>query len=189
MESMQWYVVHVQARQELPAAAAIEQRAGATAYVPEVLQRRRGRLLRVALFPGYLFLAADLAVITPSVIDATPGVVRLVRSEGQPQPIAASVVDALRERVELINAAGGLPTHAFKPGDSVRFRRGPLEGLEAVFVEPMPAAERVRVLLNFLGRQQELRVDPEELEPVRTPVKQAKQERKTRGKGRKIHPS
>jgi transcription antitermination factor NusG len=41
----------------------------------------------------------------------------------------------------------------FAPGDSVRLTEGPLAGLEAVITQVLPGKERVRLLLDFLGRE------------------------------------
>jgi len=37
------------------------------------------------------------------------------------------------------------------PGERVRIVAGPFKGLEAIFEAPLPASQRVRVLLDFLG--------------------------------------
>ena len=47
----------------------------------------------------------------------------------------------------------------YPPGTRVRIRRGPLEGLEAIFDRPMSRAGRVRVLLDLLGQQRRTEVD------------------------------
>ena len=86
-----------------------------------------------------------------------------------------------------VDEQGGLPAHPFKPGDAVRLTRGPLEGMEAIFVGPTTPAERVEILLRFLGRQQLTRVAPDELEAVANPVGiEERPPRRTRGRNRPI---
>jgi transcription antitermination factor NusG len=41
----------------------------------------------------------------------------------------------------------------FVPGDAVQIQSGPFEGLGAVVTRVIPGSERVRVLLELLGRQ------------------------------------
>lgn len=180
-----WYVVHTKPRQEWLAGALLEERWHLTVYLPEVTQSKGSRSLMAPLFPGYLFVQVDLAQVPASALNAMPGVLRLVAFAERPQPLAAAVVEALRSRVAALNAAGGLPNHPFRPGDPVRVVDGPLQGLEAVFAGPMRPAQRVRVLLGFLGCQREVALPVEVLEPAA--VAPARRGRRTRGRGRWIH--
>lgn len=181
-----WYVVHTKARQELLSASLLEQRLAAVVLLPQVRQRYRGQMRTAPLFPGYLFVELDLEQVEASAVNNTPGVIRLVAFGGLPKPVPAKVIHALQARLAEIDAQGGLPQHPFHEGDRVRLTGGPLAGLEAVFVGPMRPAERVRVLLDFMGREQEAQVPVEDLEPAGGP---AKRPRRTRGKGRPIRSS
>ena len=183
---MAFFVVQTKTGSEVLAAAMLEQHLGLATYLPEVTQRRRGAGGRQPLFPGYLFVESEPASFVRSAVDGQPGVVRTVAVDHVPCRVEAAVVEALRARVAAVNAQGGLPAHAFKPGDAVRLTQGPLAGLEAVFVGPTTPAERVEVLLRFLGRQQVTRVAPEELEAVANPVGIEERPRRTRGRGRPI---
>lgn len=182
--TLAWYVVHTKPRQELLAASLLEERWPVTVYAAQVVQRRGGRTRRVPLFPGYLFVQADLEQTPASALNAVPGVVRLVAFGARPQPVPAAVVARLVEQVDALNAAGGLPAHPFRPGDVVQLTSGPLAGLDAVFVGPMRPAERVRVLLAFLGSLSEVEVAVTALAPVAA----ARRVRRTRGKGRRVRP-
>jgi transcription antitermination factor NusG len=104
---------------------------------------------------------------------------------GEAQAIPEALVAAIRERVDRLNAEGGLPAHTFQDGDAVLLKSGPLKGLEAVFLGPMTAGGRVKVLLHFLGRLNEVRVDADALEPA-APQARPAMKRYTRGRGRRI---
>lgn len=182
---LSWYVVHTKPRRELLAAGLLADDLGVVVYLPEVLQVVRGRRRSEPLFPGYVFIQADLAAAPLSRINATPGVLRLVTTGGQPQPLPAGEVEVLRERVDALNAAGGMPAHSLRPGDEVTLKAGPLQGLRAVFIGPMRPAQRVRVLLEFLGSLSETEVDVADLEPV-SGVSTERRPRRTRGEGRRI---
>jgi len=183
--SKRWYVVHTKARQELLAASLLEQHQAVTVLLPQVRQRTRGQMRPAPLFPGYLFVELDLEQSEASAVNNTPGVVRLVAFGGVPKPVPGRVIEALQARLDEIDAQGGLPQHPFRVGDRVRLKEGPLAGLEAVFVGPMRPAERVRVLLEFLGQEQETLVPVEDLEPAGGPAT-PKRPRRTRGQGRTI---
>lgn len=181
-----WFVVHARPHLEMMAAAVIESRLELNIWLPEVRQLRRGEHRLAPLFPGYFFVQAAVDGLPLSAINRMPGVVRVVAFGPQPHPVAHTVIAALREQVDAVNARGGLPFHPFKPGDTVRFRGGPLEGMEAIFVGPTEPAARVEVLLRFLGGQRTLAVAPADLEAVANPVAERPQPRRSRGKGRPI---
>jgi transcriptional antiterminator RfaH len=180
-----WYAVHCKQLKERLAAVELEKRLGLTVYLPEVIRHFRRQVQRAPLFPRYLFVDVNLEVVTPSQINSIPGVVRLVAFGEMPQPVPAVVIEAISKQVDQFNAQGGLLEHRFHPGQTVRVKGGPLEGLEGVFVGPMDASERVRLLIEFLGRLQEVKIEVNMLEKADcTP--QFKGERRTRGKGRFI---
>lgn len=180
------FVVQVKTGREVLAAAMLEQHLGLTVYLPQVLQRRRGRTELSALFPGYLFAISEPKDFVCSAVDVQPGVVRVVTLGATPCEVEDAVLTALQARVDALNAAGGLPIHPFKPGDVVQLRSGPLAGLEAIFVGPTTPSERVEILLHFLGQTQRARVDVNALEAVTNPQMAVRPPRRTRGHGRKI---
>jgi transcriptional antiterminator RfaH len=181
-----WYVVHCKPHKESQTASALRDSLALPVYHPEVRRYVQGRLEQAPLFPRYLFVQANLREVKLSSINTTPGVVRLVAFGDVPQPVSVAVVESLRQRVDYLNQQGGLLGHGFQPGQTVRLRGGPLQGMEAIFVGPMRPSERVQVLIEFLGRLNEVKVVAEELEDANTaPV--PGRVRYTRGKGRRIN--
>lgn len=176
-----WYVVHTRPRRELMVAALLEQSPATEVFLPEVFRQRKDERKLTPLFPSYLFVRLNVNDPEMARINRTPGVVRLVGFGDRAQTVPDSVIDALRTQIEKVNAGGGIATHAFQIGDRVRLTDGPLEGLDAVFQGPMEASRRVDVLLEFMGRLQEVKVEVSQLEAAapRPP-------RRTRGKGRRI---
>jgi transcriptional antiterminator RfaH len=49
--------------------------------------------------------------------------------------------------------------YAISQGDNVRIAEGAFAGLEAIVTQILPAKERVRVLMDFLGRKMEAEVE------------------------------
>jgi transcription antitermination factor NusG len=180
----QWYVVHCKRLNERQAATALEKRLGLATYLPEIQRRRRGQVRCSPFFPSYLFVWADLREVIMSHINAMPGVLRLISFGDLPQPVPISVVEEIRQRVDELNAHGGLIPHNFRPGDALRLKEGPLQGLDVVFVGSARPSDRVRVLLEFLGRLSEVKVTVDLLERV-SAGSTLKPERRTRGKGRR----
>jgi len=181
-----WYAVHCQTTKEAQAAAAIKTFMDLHVYLPEVHQRVHGKSQAITFFPGYLFIRADFQIVAPSKLNSMPGVVRLLVFDDQPYSIPAAVIEHIRLHVSNINAHGGLIRQQFQPGDTVRLKAGSFRGLEAAFVGPMTPSERARVLIDFLGSLREADVRSDDLERVRSAALPARQERRSRGKGRPI---
>lgn len=191
-EADAWYAIHCKPYKEWLAATALSEQLGLSVYLPEIKRRLRGRIQYTPFFPRYLFVRADLGAVGVHRINTASGVLRLVSLGEAPQPVSPEVIEALRQRVDLFNARGGLLYHSFRPGDTVRLKGGPLGGLEAVFVGPMRPSERVRVLIEFLGCRREAEVQADRIELVATgedrreETAPAKRARRTRGQGRRI---
>ena len=129
-----------------------------------------------------------MAVVGLSQLQWTPGLRRIVAFEGQPVPVPDEAVDLIRRKLNGSNAAGGWPAHTFHPGEMVRITDGPLQGLLATFEGPSTPADRVRVLLAFLGHASRAHVAVSDLEkaPIEAQVQAVKRPRRTRGRGRRI---
>ena len=105
-------------------------------------------------FPGYLFVHVDLDQIGLSALQWMPGAAGLVAFDGQPAWVPEHLINAIRNRVEVINAAGGELLAELKRGDMVKIEAGPFAGYEAIFDGSLSGHERVRVLLNLLNSKQ-----------------------------------
>lgn len=163
-----WYVVHSKARQEHVALENLL-RQGWHAWLPRIKvvalsQRNTKRTEKLALepmFPRYLFVrpAHEEQSITP--VRSTLGVSTLVRFGDRLATIDHKTVCGLAH-LEL--AQRQLEYHQItplQPGVVVQIVDGPLTGLKGLV--SMSSSERVVVLLDFLGRQQEIRFKPEQL--------------------------
>ncbi|MCS7222282.1 MAG: transcription termination/antitermination NusG family protein [Anaerolineae bacterium] len=184
---LHWYALHTQPHRELQVAHLLFVRE-VEVFLPMVPMRHR-RLGKVdrPLFPCYLFARFDLDVLGLSPVRWTPGLRCVVAFDGRPVAIPDEVIVRLQERVQAVQAAGGLPSHQFQPGERVLIVDGPLRGLEAVFQGPMRPSERVRVLIEFLGRLAETEVPLDSVERVPSGAR-AHPPRRTRGRGRPIRP-
>ena len=104
-------------------------------------------------FPGYLFVHVDLEKIGVNSLQWMPGALGLVHYGNEPAPVQNELVNAIRNRVDALNAAGAGWLAGLKAGDPVRVEAGPFAGYEAIFDVRLPGSERVRVFLNLLGDQ------------------------------------
>ena len=147
-----WYVVHTRPHQEHRAEANLV-RQGFRVWLP-VMERSRRHARRIdtvqtALFPGYLFVALDVARERWRTINGTFGVRWLLSDGERPQALPEDFVAALQDAV----GGDGLSTAApadLRPGDAVTIAAGPFVECAAVVLRLAPG-ERVEVLLEVLG--------------------------------------
>ena len=105
-------------------------------------------------FPGYMFARVDLDHFNLSDLHWVPGALGLVSFGGEPASVSDSLIQAIRRRVDEINANGGQELNGLKPGDLVTVQAEPFRGYEAIFEASLSGNERVRVLLKLLNDRQ-----------------------------------
>ncbi len=154
MENLAWYCVHAKPKCEHLAAVAIRSLPGVEVYCPRIRFQKsttRGKVWFVeALFPGYLFAKFEIESSIRAVRHAQ-NVVRVLEFGGHPIPIRANAIDELRAEMDHDEVRLVHPT--VKVGDAVQVTEGPMRGLTGIVERMLTGAERVRVLLDFLGRQ------------------------------------
>jgi transcription antitermination factor NusG len=113
----------------------------------------RARKVR-AYFPGYVFVHLDLEKTGLTSIQYLPGAAGLVSFGGEAADVPDGLIQAIRHRVDEINAAGGELFDVLKPGETVVVHSGPFAGYEAIFDARLPGSDRARVLLKLLKNRQ-----------------------------------
>jgi transcription elongation factor/antiterminator RfaH len=146
-----WYVLHSKPHKEEMLAEQLELRNIET-FSPRIrVQVINPRARRVRpYFPGYLFVHVDLEAKGLSALQYVPGSAGLIAFGGEPAFVPDGLIQAIRQRVEGINSAGGELFDVLKSGETVVVHSGPFEGYEAIFDVRLPGTERVRVLLKLL---------------------------------------
>lgn len=153
LPDQRWFAVQCQANREHGAAMQLRNQ-GFHVFLPLRLKPwRHARQLRhrqVPFFPGYLFIAMDLARDRWRSINGTYGVQRLVMAGGEAHPVALprGIIEALcREADE----RGCLRfQEPLRVGQGVRILAGPFGDRLAELIE-LDDAGRVRVLIELLG--------------------------------------
>jgi len=164
---IRWYTVHTKPRAEQQVEAALT-RKGLTVYLPMVKVARVNPRARpiMPLFPGYLFVQADLEQVGQSAINWAVGVANLVSFGGEPAVVPEAVIQHIQSRVVKVQQDGTFGLGRLHKGDHVRITTGPLRDLDAVFDQPLSAKGRARVLIEFLGRLTAAEVDLEALDKL-----------------------
>ena len=154
MNAAAWYCIRSKVKQEHVAAGRLRQLPGVEVFAPRLrFQRptRRGPVWFVeALFPGYLFAKFDWQAQVKAVQYAY-GVLGLVHFGAKYAVVPEAAVNELRRYVDEHEVR--IVSRTLNVGDEARVVSGPMAGLMVVVEQLLPACERIRVLLDFLGRR------------------------------------
>lgn len=159
-----WYVLHTKSRHENVVSDGLLKKS-LEAFLPKIQvrskRRDRKKLIRVPLFPGYLFVKTDLNPHQHIEILKTAGAVRLIGSGRGPVAVGDDVVDSIK-----IMVRGDYPVTTgsrFKKGDRVIVVCGPFEGVVGIF-ERYGSKRRVVVHVEALGQYAAVEVDEDDVE-------------------------
>jgi transcriptional antiterminator RfaH len=149
-----WYCLRTEPKHEHIAAKHLRQVSLLEVYCPRLRFRKattRGAKWFVeAMFPGYIFARFPFAERHREV-QYSPGITTILAFGGRYARIPDEVISGLKQYTnghELVEVQS-----EFVPGETVKIISGALSGLEAVITQVLPAKERIRILLNFLGQE------------------------------------
>jgi len=152
-----WYCVRTQTKREHLAAKSLRQLEGVQVFCPRLRYKkatRRGKVWWVeAMFPGYIF-AHFSRIKHERIIIHTHGVMSLLKFGSIVPSISSHLIDEIKKLVHDQNAEDGeLLTLCpqIQLGDEVEFANGAMQGITGEVIEVLPASERVRLLIDFLG--------------------------------------
>src|ERR1700694_2240627 len=165
-----WFCLRTQPKHEHLAAAGLHRQLQIPCFSPRIRFRKatkRGAVWFVeAMFSGYLF-ARFVYLLQHRRVEHSPGIQCLVHFGDYVATIGEDAVAALQQQA----GAGEIVTvdPEIQVGQSVRIAEGPFQGLEALVTRVMPAKERIRVLLEFLGRSVETEISTPQILAVDPP--------------------
>ena len=155
-----WYCLRSQSKHEHIAAAHVRMLEGVTVFCPRIRFKRPTRQGLVwvteAMFPGYLFAHFDLGEKHRQVRYAHC-VIGIVQFGNHYPIIEERALAFLRDETGMAEVKE--LTYELVQGDQVKIVGGIFAGLEAVVTQILSAKERVRILMDFLGRQMEAEVE------------------------------
>ena len=176
-----WYGVRTQTKREHIAARHLRELGEIEVICPRIRYRkatRRGKVWWIEpMFPGYVLARFHFNEMERAV-SFCQGVRGLVRFGGAVPSIPARFIDSIRREL----CPHPFPDHSNSPhecitlapdvltGDEVEIAHGPLQGMRGTIVTIMPAAERVKILLEFLGRPNLIEIDLFSLLLPRKPI-------------------
>jgi transcriptional antiterminator RfaH len=154
-----WYCLRSKPKHEHIAAAHLRMLEGVTVFCPRIRFKRPTRQglvwITEATFPGYLFARFELAEMHLRVRYAH-GVSGIVRFADLYPTIEEGALAQLRGDIGAAEVKE--LSYNLSEGDQVQIVGGAFVGLEAVVTQVLSAKERVKVLMDFLGRKMEAEV-------------------------------
>lgn len=166
-----WYACYTRSRHEKQVDRLLRQR-GIESYLPVVPRLRqwkdRKKLVEWPLFPSYVFGWFALGELHE--VLSTPGVATVVRTNGQPVPIATEDVENVRRfAAALAEQDTELEVRPFlAEGQWVEVMEGAFQGVRGVVIERRNR-RRVLVGLEAIGQGLEIDVDTRLLRPIVAP--------------------
>ena len=167
-EGRAWYVVHCYSGYENKVRHNLEQRIETMGMkdkifdviVPteeeiEVKEGKR-RTVERRVFPGYILVNMVLSEESWYVVRNTPGVTGFVGMGNQPTPLRPEEVSQIIKRME---AEAPRIKVTFKPGERVRIIDGPFNDFRGTVHEIDMERAKVRVMVNFFGRETPVELD------------------------------
>lgn len=150
--TLHWYALRVKPHKERTVYELLQTRWEKVFFPTICVKPVNPRAARIRpYFPGYLFVQADLNRAGVNAFSWLPGTRGLVTFGDIPAVVPENLIAELRQRIQQIEADGGLVNGRYRKGDRVRIVSGPFAGYDAIFDAHLPASERVRVLLAFLS--------------------------------------
>jgi transcription elongation factor/antiterminator RfaH len=161
-----WYVLHTKSRFENVVNDGLVKKS-IEVFLPKITVRSKRRdrkaMIRIPLFPGYLFVRTDLAPESHLEVVKTAGAVRLIGSKQGPVPVPDETIDSLK-----IMVTGDHPVttgNSLKKGDKVLVVSGPFVGVTGTFIR-YGGKGRVVVNIEALGQYAGVEVSEDEIEIV-----------------------
>jgi transcriptional antiterminator RfaH len=159
IQSPLWFCLKAQPKREHLAAIGLRRQLSVPCYAPRIRFRkmtRRGAVWFIeAMFPGYLF-AHFKYTDQHRRVGHSPGIQGIVQFGDDLATVDATFIASLQQTSDADEIVTIDPE--IKVGQEVRITTGPFQGLDALVTRLMPAKERIRVLLSFLGRPVETEV-------------------------------
>ncbi len=168
VDGRNWYVVHCYSGYENKVRHNLEQRIETMGMkdkifdvvVPteeeiEVKEGKR-RTVERRVFPGYILVNMILTEESWYVVRNTPGVTGFVGMGNQPTPLRPEEVAQIIRRME---AEAPRIKVTFKPGERVRIVDGPFNDFRGTVSEIDMERAKVRVMVNFFGRETPVELD------------------------------
>jgi len=168
----QWFCLRSQPRREKVAAAELAQLPGIEVLFPRARYERKGpkgkRMVIEPMFPNYLFARFD-AHLQHRTVAYAKGVGYIVKCGRDPAVVPDEIINELHAMTD--DGLLDMPSAQLQLGDTIKIVAGIFQGQEAEIIGLAPAKERIKILLEILGRATVVDIGMDEVDrPVGHPL-------------------
>ena len=164
--NLAWYALHTKSRFENVVNDGLQKKA-IEVFLPKIIvpskRKDRKKLIRVPLFPGYVFVKTDLHPDHHLEIVKTAGAVKLIGDKLGP----ISVLEETIQSIKIMTATDRpiMTGYQFCKGDRVIVVEGPFAGVIGIF-DRYGGKGRIVVHIEALGQFAAVEVDAEDVEKL-----------------------
>ncbi len=165
-----WYAIWTKARHEFKVEECLKNK-GYEVFLPTILKpsirKDRRKILKVPMFPSYIFVETNLVKETYIDIVKTQGIVNVLGwKENRAPSIPTEQINSLKI---LVNEEIPIKTHPFlKVGNYVKVVRGPLKGVIGM-IKGFKGKRRLIVQVDLLKRAVACEISAEDVIPIDQP--------------------
>lgn len=161
-----WYVLHTKSRFENVVNDGLYKKS-IDVFLPKITvpskRKDRKKLIKVPLFPGYIFVQSDLNPSHHLDILKTAGAVKLIGDQRGPISVSEETIESLRI---MVLAEQPITTgYQFQKGDRVMVTNGPFTGVIGIF-DRYRGESRIIVYIEALGQFAAVEVSVEDVEKL-----------------------
>lgn len=171
-----WYILNVMAGQEQKIADVIRSLIGKSlgeevsdAIVPckKVVKIKKGQKVQEdqKLFPGYVFVKANLSSDAYNIINAIPKSMSFLGGKNHPQPVAESKMKDIFSLLSTENVATS-KAQIFEVGETLNIIEGPFESFSGSVENYDAEKQRVRISVLIFGRATSVELDLNQVEKI-----------------------
>jgi transcriptional antiterminator NusG len=164
---MHWYAVYIRSRHEHKANGKLL-RKNIETFLPLIerwsCRKDRRKRIILPLFPGYLFVRAEMDANTYLEILKTDSVVRVLCNDDKPAPIPDEQIHAIQVLMKYGILATTCPY--LKEGMKVRVVNGPLIGIEGILFKIKSNKHRLVLSVDLLQESVSVEIDDLDVESI-----------------------
>lgn len=171
-----WYILNVMAGQENKVAADVKSimlRGSAGKHISDVIvptkpvmKIKKGQKVQEMqkVFPGYVFINADLGSEAYNVINAIPKVMGFLGGKNNPQPVSEEKMQEILKASS--EEASDNKNVTFEIGETLNIIEGPFESFSGVVEEFDTEKQKVKISVLIFGRATSVELDVNQVEKV-----------------------
>lgn len=169
-----WYILNVMAGQEAKISAEIKSMIAqgvfsenvVDAVVPcqQVLKIKRGKRVQDSqkLFPGYVFVNANINSDAYSALNAIPKVLGFLGSKNKPEEVSQEKMESILSSAESQESGGS--NAVFEVGETLNVIKGPFESFNGVVEEFDADKKKVKISILIFGRATSVELELNQVE-------------------------